>query len=378
MAVSTLQTAQPALGTVSRQPQTTATPVSGSAPFTRMSRKMQILGPVSAGLTFGSLFTPSIKPVGGYVSFYPLYVTASGGAGTTAVAAADAPYNAIQNLFLRDPFGQPIIQADGYSLYLIDLYGGQSGMLGYGNNAASLPSYAAVATSGNFTYRALIPLQLDSSAYCSLPAMNAASQPSIWVQTNPSTVVYSTAPATVPTLTLQLDEDFWSAPVDNPQFAPPDVGSSAQWSVTKAPTSIASSQFQRLVLPRVGTFTHTLILVLRDSTGARIDAFPATDLGLWVDGVPQLIETFNERQDKMYAQFGVTRPTGVIVYTFRDSVQTAVSDADTYDLILPTSPATLLECVGTWGAITNAPAQLYQITGELYPLGGIPYTNLAS
>jgi len=378
VAVSTLQTAQPALGTVSRQPQTTAEPVTGSAPFTRMSRKMQILGPVQAGIAFGSLFTPSIKPAGGYISFYPLYFTASGGTGTVAVASADAPWNTVQNIFLRDPFGQPILQADGYSLYLIDLYGGQSGMLGFGNNNAANPSYSAVATSGNFVFRLHLPLQLDSSAYCSLPAMNAASQPSIWVQLNPSTVVYSTAPTTVPTLQLQLDEEFWAAPVDNPQFAPPDVGSSAQWSVTKAPTSIASSQFQRLVLPRVGTFMNTLILVLRDSTGARVDQYPSTDLSLWVDGVPHLYESFNERQDKMYAAFGVTRPTGVIVYTFRDSVQTAVSTADTYDLMLPSSPATLLESVGTWGNFgANAPAQLYQITGELYPLGGVPYTHLA-
>lgn len=380
MGVSTLQTAQPALGTVSRQPQTTAAPASAGVPFTRMSRQMQILGPVSAGLTFGTLFTPPIKPAGGYIRFYPLYVTASGGSGsgTNAVASADAPYNVIQNVFLRDPFGQPIIQADGYSLFLIDLYGGQSGMLNFGNNAATLPSFSAVAISGNFNLRFHLPLELDSSGYCSLPAMNAASQPSIWVQLNPANVVYTTQPApTLPTLQLQLDEEFWAAPVDNPQFAPPDVGSSAQWSVTKAPTGIASTQFQRVVLPRVGTYTNTLILVLRDSTGARIDAYPSTDLSLWVDGVPHLYETFNERQDKMYTAFGVTRPTGVIVYTFRNSVQTAVSTADTYDLILPTSPATLLEEVGTWGTISNAPAQLYQITGELFPLGGIPYTHLA-
>jgi hypothetical protein len=343
-----------------------------------MSRQMQILGPVSAGLTFGSLFTPNIKPAGGYIRFYPLYITASGGTGVAAVASADAPYNTLQNIFLRDPFGQPIIQADGYSLYLIDLYGGQSGMLGAGNNTATLPSFSAVATSGNFIFRTHLPMELDSSGYCSLPAMNAASQPSIWVQTNPSTVVYSTAPTGVPTLTLQLDEEFWAAPVDNPQYAPPDVGSSAQWSVTKAATGIAASQFQRIVLPRVGTYMNTLILVLRDSTGARVDFFPPTDLSLWVDGVPHLYETFLERQDKMWTAFGVTRPAGVIVYTFRNSIQTAVSTADTYDLILPTSPATLLECVGTWGAITNVPAQLYQITGELFPLGGIPYTHLAS
>jgi hypothetical protein len=377
VAVSTLQTAQPALGTVSRQPQTTAQPAGAGAPFTRMSRQMQILGPVSAGLAFGALFTPQIKPVGGYIRFYPLYITASGGAGAVAVASADAPWNTIQNLFLRDPFGQPIVQADGYSLYLIDLYGGQSGVFGFGNNTNTLPSFQAVASNGNFVYRVHIPFELDSSGYCSLPAMNAASQPSIWVQTNPSSVVYTTPPSTLPTLTIQLDEEFWAAPVDNPQFAPPDVGSSAQWSVTKAPTGIAASQFQRIVLPRVGALTNTLIMILRDSTNARIDAYPTTDLSLWVDGVPHLYETFLERQDKMYAQFGVTRPTGVVVYTFRNSVQTFVSTADTYDLILPTSPATLLELVGTWGVISNAPAQLYQLTGELYPLGGIPYTHLA-
>lgn len=384
MAVSTLQTAQPSLGTVSRQPQTTAQPTGAGAPFTRMSRQMQILGPTSAGVTFGSLFTPNIKPVGGYVRYYPLYIFATGGTGTVAVAAADAPWNTIQNLFLRDPFGQPIIQADGYSLYLIDLYGGQSGMLGFGNQSTTNPSYQAIQTNGNFQIRYHLPFELDSSGYCSLPAMNAASQPSIWVQLNPSGTVYTTPPTTVPTLQLQIDEEFWAAPVDNPQFAPPDVGSSAQWSVTKAPTGIANNQFQRIVLPRVGALTSTLILILRDSTGARIDGWPATDLSLWIDGVPHLYENWLERLDKMFAQFGVTRPTGVIVYTFRNSIQTAVSTADTYDLILPTSPATLMECVGTWGtgqfgtvSISNVPAQLYQLTGELYPLGGIPYTHLA-
>src|SRR5215472_15796579 len=379
MAVSTLQTAQPALGTVSRMPQTTAAPASGNVPFTRMSRQMQILGPVSAGLPFGALFTPQIKPAGGYIRYYPLYIAATGGTGTAAIASADAPWNVIQNIFLRDPFGQPIIQADGYSLFLIDLYGGQSGSLNFGNNDGTLPSFVAPLTTGNFQFRLHLPLELDSSAYCSLPAMNAASQPSIWVQTNPASVVYATQPTGVPTLTLELDEEFWAAPVDNPQFAPPDVGSSAQWSVTKAPTSIAASQFQRVILPRVGTYTHTIILVLRDSsaTAARVDAFPSTDLSFWVDGVPPLYETNLERYDKMYAAFGVTRPTGVIVYTFRDSVQSAVSTADTYDLLLPTSPATLLEVGGTWGSGGTTPYNLYQITGELFAFGGIPYTHLA-
>lgn len=382
MAVSTLQVANPSMGTVSRLPQTTAQPPQGGGsgtPFTRLSRKGQIVGPQTAAFTFGQLWTPVLKPVGGYSRGLNFYITAVSGGATAATASADAPYNVVQNLYLRDPFGQPIIQADGYSLYLINLYGGQVGALTFGNNPASLPSFSAVsATTGAFTTRLYIPLEMDSSGYCSLPNMNASSQPQIQIQTNPSTVVYSAMTGTAPTLSMVLDEPFWMAPVDNPAAAPPDVGSSAQWSVSNAAQPVGSAQFGRYQLPRVGTYIHTLILVLRDSTGARVDSWPTTDLSLWFDGVPVLMETLNERQDQMFAQFGVTRPTGVIVYTARDSIQTFVSTGDTYDLLFPTTPATLLEVAGTFGTIANAPAKIQTVTGELFPQGGIPYTHLAS
>src|SRR5262249_26764058 len=156
------------------------------------------------------------------------------------------------------------------------------------------------------------------------------------------------------------------------------VGSSAQWSVARAQSVVASGAFQRIVLPRVGTWIHTLILVLRDNTNTRVDFWPLSDLQLWVDGVPILFETLAERTDNMFAAFGVARPTGVICYTFRNSVQKAVSTADTYDLLLPTTPATLLEVAGTFQAIANQPASIQAITGELFPQGGIPYTHLAS
>jgi hypothetical protein len=181
------------------------------------------------------------------------------------------------------------------------------------------------------------------------------------------------------------------APVDNPQIAPPDVGSSAQWSVTRAQTLISSSAFQRIVLPRVGTFIHTLIAILRDTgtspANNRLESFPLTDLSLWVDGVPITFERLSERRDIMFQQFGAysynpvaaavqKAPAGVVCYSFRESVQTAVSTADTYDLLLPTTPATLLEIAGTWGTFTGT-GQLFLVTGELFPVSGIPYTHLA-
>lgn len=376
-----LQAANPGMGTVSRMPQTTAAPQNSNVPFPRISRQGQILGPAIAGQAFGSLWTPILKPVGGYLRSLRFSIQSIGGNRTTATATADAPYNTIQNLFLRDPFGQPIVQASGYALFLINLYSGQVGALSFGNMPASLPSFSAInATNGAFTLALYIPLELDSSAYCSLPDMNASSQPQIQIQLNPTVSVFSalTGGTTDPTLTLSLDEPFWMAPVDNPAAAPADVGSSAQWSESRAAAGVGSAQFQRVQLPRVGTYIHTLILVLRDSTGARIDAWPTGDLSLWFDGVPVLFETFNTRADLMYTQFGVTRPTGVIVYTFRNSIQTFVSNGDTYDLLAPTTPATLLEVAGTFGTIANAPATITAVVGELFPLGGIPYTHLAA
>jgi hypothetical protein len=381
MGISTLQTANPAAGTVSRMPQTTAAPTQSGVPFSRLSRHGQILGPNVTGQGYGTLWTPILKPVGGYLRRLILTIQSVPNAtpSTVSTIAADAPYSVIQNVFFRDPFGQPIVQASGYSLLLISLYSGQVGALGFGNVPSTMPSWSAPsASTGAFTLVLPIPLELDSSGYCSLPDMNASSQPTVQVQLNPTSVVFSTLTGNAPSLSLAIDEPFWMAPVDNVSAAPADVGSSSQWSETRAAAGVGSGQFQRIQLPRVGTYIHSLILTLRDSTGARVDAWPTSDLSLWFDGVPQLMETFAQRVDRMFTQFGVTRPVGVLVYSFRDSIQTFVSTGDTYDLLAPTTPATLLEVSGTFGTISNAPATITTTIGELFPLQGIPYTHLGS
>jgi hypothetical protein len=95
------------------------------------------------------------------------------------------------------------------------------------------------------------------------------------------------------------------------------------------------------------------------------------------------MESLAERRDQMFTLFGpqvtgsALPPTGVIVYTFRDSIQSFISNGDTYDLLAPTTPATLLEVSGTFQSFGNAPATITTVVGELFPLGGIPYTHLA-
>ncbi len=157
-----------------------------------------------------------------------MQASAGNGTGTSAVAAADAPENCISSLLLRDPLGQPIVQVDGYGLASIMRYSGQFGMAGF-QDPHNLPSYSAVASTGNFTIRFYLPLELDSSGYCSIPSLNAAAQPTLQITLASAATVYGTQPAPiVPTCTVTVDQQYWAAPVGQPDLGPPDVGSSAQ------------------------------------------------------------------------------------------------------------------------------------------------------
>ena len=376
-----LQVGNPALGTVSRKPQTTAVQAQPDVPFIRLSRRAKILGYNIANQAFGASINQPLKAVGGYLRGFRILVTASGGTSTAAVvAAADAPWNVISSMFLRDPLGQPVYQANGFDTFLVQKYSGQVASANGLSDPTKLPSFSAIqltsgAGAGNFQFSIFLPLEFDSAAYCSLASMNASSQPTLQITLNSSAAVYTTPPGTLPTLTLNVTEEFWATPVAAPNLAPPQVGSSAQWSETTCAQTV-NGQFARVTWGRVGTFIHTMIAVLRDNTGARVAAWPANDLTLYVDGVPVIIEKYVERQDDIFRAFGYTLETGVSVWTFRNTVSEDVSSADTHDVLLPTTPATLLEVAGTFGTVTNAPGQITAVTGELYPVGGIPYTHL--
>lgn len=406
-ATSALQAANPATSTVARVNQTTVTPVAPNAPFIRQSKQAQQLGFVTAGVAFGGTVTQQLSAVGGYLRALSITITATGGSGTTTVALqADAPWNLFQTVQFKDPTGQPIYQVDGFTLYLINLLSGMCGNGGSQNPATDVV-YSAPATgasaSGNFTFRVYLPLEFDSAAYCCLADMNAAAMPLLTLILNGSASFYSTAPNTAtPTMQIQVNELFWTIPQANPTAAPPDIGSSTQWNIVAAGQQPTTSANLRCQHPSPGTYVHTLIAILRDSTGARINAFPTSDLTLWVDNFPYLsAELLSERQDKVYRQTfipiavsdqgvaattsttpysGNVKTAGVLCYSFRSSVQEEVSSADNHDLLLSTTPATKLEIGGTWGTVSNSPATLYFLTGWLYPANAanIPYTHLAN
>jgi hypothetical protein len=383
-ASTTLQVANPAMGTVSRLPQTSGTPADKTqAPFVRLSRKATVIQFDSTSNAFGGTVIPVMKAVGGYIRRLRLEVITSGGSITnTGAWSSDQGYAIFSLLLIKDPFNTPIINVDGYGLYLIDLFSAQIGAAGF-TDISKYPSFSAnVTTTGIFTIPFYVPFELDSSGYCALPALSAAATLQLQINLNSAANTYNTGTTwtTQPVIEVKCFSDFWAAPVDAPNLAPPGVGSSAQWSYGRVASAWSSATNSRLPLPRVGTYIHTLILALRDSGASnnRIAGWPLNDLTFYVDNVPIESETLGSRNDKLYTAFGFSPPTGVIAYTFRDSVGQMPDMSDTHDLLLYTTPATSLEIAGSTQSTGTGPFRVDVYTGELYPVGpSVPYTHLA-
>lgn len=360
---------------VSRNPQTTAQP--GGGPFPRQTRRSRLFGFQATSKALGDLINSPLKPVPGFLQGLEITVTAAGGAkgGATVAAKADAPWSALGNIQVIDAFGQPIINISGYDLYLINRYSGQCG---FWAPAASGPWSPTVDINGNFSFQLTIPFELFAG-FCSIPAANAAAVPSIQINLGSSAQLYSTAPDTPPTLTVVVEESYNSIGLTNPNAEPPDNGASHQWFDQPAATQVGSAQNVDVQLPPLGGWMDVLMLIARDVNGARSDSLfgaSTTQMGLWIDNVPEYLEQFGTRRswiDKMYGY----HDTGVIVYPYKDAAQTygPVNALDTGDSWVDTNPGTIVQ-FKTTSASFSGPGTLTALTGRVYTPSGIPYTHL--
>jgi len=365
----------PQAQTVGRLPQTTQG-VPAGGPFIRYAEEAVALAYDTAGIAFGGVSNLPLTAVPGFLRALIVKLTASGGSGAQVVTAGtDAPMNAISQLTLRDASGQPIYPAiDGFGLFLINLYSCQS-LVGQGGRqdptSSGFPSFAAVTTAsgsgaGNFTVKMWVPLEYNSSGFTALPADNSAELPKLLIQFAASATVYQTAPSTLPTIDLRVEEAYWAVPNNMPDLAPYDVGASSQWLLNTSGQNPPSNAYMRVLSQGVGQYIHTIITVYRDSNNNRQAKYP-DPIELWIDNYQYRLEALDTRNDELWKRFGVTRPTGVEAYTWRNSIQDEVSNADDAENILVTTGSTKLEVGGTWQTNANAPAQLTTYTGMVFP-----------
>lgn len=382
------QTAAPPNQQVGRpQPQSTKEQAGG--PFVRYTQEGNLPQYISSGNAFGALVQQPLVARPGYYRDFRLWFYGSGGVnGTTTVAAqADAPYNAASLIQFKDPFGTLIFSLPSYEAYLVHLFSGGAGCgLGAAGIAANLPSYSAISAgssgTGNFAWALTLPLEF-AKGIGTAPGANAALQPTLQVQLNTSSAFYSTAPGTLPTISVDVESDFYWLP-EGADIAPPALGTSRQWILQQANPVITSGGNQRVAFPRLGGYLDTLIIEIRDTTNARNNAFPGFSSGslslaaatnrfvLYIDGVPINDSPMWKALDDQFITFhGNAAQTGVYVYTRKTSLsQETLGLLDTGESAISSNPGTLFEIQGQpWGTFSNGPAIVNVIVGQIVPRG---------
>ena len=367
------------------QPQTTIESSAGG-PFIRHSQRGRAPQYSVSGTAFGGIVTQPLVARPGYFAALRVTLAASGGVNgsVTVAAAADAPYSAVALVTLKDAFGTPLIVAPGYEAFnLVSIYGGGFGINNGSNFPANLPSYSATSTgssgTGNFSFSTNLPFEF-SKGYGLLSAANASLLPTLQFNYAASSSVYSTAPGTLPTLTTTVDSDFFWLP-EGVAVEPPGLGTTRQWILQQLNPTVASAASARLQFPRLGGYLDTIIMEARDSTGARVDILnTSARLQFYVDGVPLLDSTVSELYDDMAIQFGyssglssTTRPTGTFAISRKTSLsQQSLGILDSGEVFLSTNPGTLLEInQSPWASISNAPATVSALVGQVVPTGAL-------
>lgn len=366
-----------------QQPQTTIEPAGG--PFIRHSqagrRSMYNVSSLAYAAS-GNLITQPLVAVPGYYRGFRLTFTSAGGSGGSGqTTAADAPYNIASFVQLKDAFGTPIITAPGYeAFYLIPLYGGQFG-IGGTRFIPNLPSYSAyVGTTAAFSFSTYLPFEF-TKGYGVISGANASLLPTLTMNVSAQAQLSSggTAP-TGQTLSVSADADFYWLP-DGVAVEPAGLGTTCQWVYQQANSTFGANSTTTLQIPRLGGYISALILEIRDSTGARVDAWPTGQnrLRILLDGVPLVDTTMAELYDDMAIQMGigsaannsVARPTGTICITRKTSLSQADQGLmDSGETYLSTNPGTLIEVQGApWGTGGTAPYTMSVIAAQIIPAG---------
>lgn len=371
------------------QPQTTVEPAGG--PFVRHTqegrRSMYVATP-----GFGGVVSNPMVASPGYNRGYRLKTVSTTASGTGGVIAAtaggqDAPYSLYQLVQVKDAFGTPLLTGPGYEiLKLVDLYTGQFGT-DETQDIQNLPSWTGItAASGAFTFAAYLPFEF-AKAYGVISGANASLLPTLQLNLATASTLFSTPPSVLPTLTTQVDADFYWLP-EGVAVEPPGIGTTCQYVFQPCNPVIPTNGSLIVQLPRLGGYLTTIILELRDSTGARVDAFPARPR-IYVDGVPLIDSDLNTILDDMAIQMMVgggtagtqtgastpqtPRPVGTLAFSRKTALaQRHFGLLDTGEEFLSTNPGTQIEISGMpWGTISNSPATLNAIVGQVVPSGAL-------
>lgn len=305
--------------------------------------------------------TPVQVPAVGWLRSLRFEVTLAGTGGTPTFAA-DAPWNIIQQISVKNAAGQPLIApVSGYELYLINKYGAQGQGMASAYGTLSDPKnnrqYSATAPAAHFFLD--LPFEIDpSEALAAIPALASNRSYQVEVTLNAMSVIYSSAPTSA-TVSLDVTANYWDVPVGTTpgnvqqQVDPFGAGTLSLWQ-KEQPVIAPGDQLTRS--NNTGNVIRNLILVARTAAGARTDADFPSIMELYVDNNPMIRWKKTEWQDLMARVYGYNAAaldaaggldTGVYVFPFHALAGGLANDpSNSRAQLLPTLDATLLQFKG--------------------------------
>jgi hypothetical protein len=309
----------------------TDVPGGGAIPFNRAAAPPrtqigQTTGPQI--LTTGQQAAPFTLAGTGYWIWLDNFINilSSGNAATVALQE-DAPWSAI-GLITNDDGGPQNINVTGYQMYLFNVYGGvgiaKDPSLSSDTNVYQQLSTGAGATGGSGQFNIRVPIAINERNYIGLFGnQDRATKYNLRTDIAPSTSIYSTAPTTLPQVTISRTYGF--LPVPSAQSAdgrpqesmPAHYGCIHYLSGVRSDAPPAGGSVVNHYIRNLANAARVLILVMR-ANGSRSTAngnLPSQiDFKLGTDVI--FSETAAERRRLMWNRYGFDAPNGVLVYDF--------------------------------------------------------------
>lgn len=342
-----------------------------------------VIPAVGTGFAASQIPEQSI-PAYGFLRGLWLRAVAAGGTGTGAVGSADAPFNFFGVVSITDPDGAPIYQINsGYTGYVIHKYGGY--LNGAGIVDPKLDNfYAGVAgTGGNFQFQLWLPLEIIfRNGLGALPNTDSGKQYKLNINTNASSVVYTTPPATTgPNITVSVFIDCWTQPPTQDVLGrqltrvPPLVGTTQYWTRQGIPVNAGQSNGQ--TFGRVGNIVRGWVFVFRTAANARI-TFASGNIPnpvtLYRDGYNYDVIELNNWLEEIALRYGLTAAAdaaggpdnGVLPYMFIFDMSMSPGDELRGDY-WPTLQSSRIELDGNYGVAST----LEVLTNDIAPTGDL-------
>jgi len=256
---------------------------------------------------------------------------ATGNAATVAFNE-DAPWNALGLITLRDPNGELINVPNGFYLYLANLAQKNYANRWLDQSTQSLITTGSSGSGGSFTQFFDVLVGTNRRDLTGIVGnQDRAVKYTLRTDINPSTLIYSTPPTTLPTMVINKWLETYSVPLPigpngvQQQVLPDGYGTLHFTTVTTSDATPLGGSTVNHYLRRIGNTIRFIILVFRaNGLRATAEANAPTLITFKVGDDTVFTETYASRKTKMYERYGFDWPNGVLIY---DTLHDFSSDA---------------------------------------------------